>query len=867
MKKIRSDNPPRIAEKFISLFAHYQNRPYILGDLDEDFSGKCREKGRFFASLWYWSNCFLILPGLLKFNLLWRFFMLRNYIITAFRSIMRHKGISLINILGLGIAFACSLLIIIYINFETGYDNYHRNVDRIYRVGIDIDTPDFKRTFSRISFPLGPYLKENFPQVEASGRLWQRSNVLVQYEGKSFYEDRFYYADKDIFSIFSFSFIYGNTTEVFRDPGTVVITESISGKYFGGEDPTGKVISVNGNDFIVSAVVNNAPENTHFKYNFIVSLNEPALPKWIHTNWKTTMASTYVVLKEGTNREAFISGIMNKVLEGVVDSGDTNNYFLQPIRDIHLHSNLSGELESPGDPLYLYIFAIIAGLILIIANINFINISTARSANRAKEVGVRKVIGANRKQLVSQFLGESFIITIIALIVAWSIVFLSRDYFGELLGIRFTSGDFININVALSLAVIVFLSGFAAGSYPAIFLSSFKPISVLKGKLRSGAKGSSLRRIMVICQFSISIILVASTLVVFRQVSYMKNEKLGFSKEQKLVIPVRRGADISDNYEMVKKEFTGFAGIYSASVSSGVPGRTTQGANIKLLNVEDDKSQWMHYMFVDNDFISAFELELIAGSSELKAPLDESKTTFILNETTVKLFRWHSPEEALTKNLWSGYGGRHGPVVGVVKDFHFRGLQQQIGPVILNNYPEMFRYITLTVDTANLKEILLFVGETWQKLFPGIPLEYYFLDDMFDNLYRSEEKTGTLIGTFTLLGLIIACLGLFSLASFIADQRNKEIAIRKVHGASFADIAFLQYKDILKWILISNLIAWPVSYYAAENWLENYANRIGIDVWLFAVSGLATLVIALLTISYHTVKVASSNPVNSLRYE
>jgi putative ABC transport system permease protein len=787
--------------------------------------------------------------------------MFKNYFKIAFRNIRKYKGYSFINIASLAIGIACCMLIIFYVGFELSYDNYHKGADRIYRIGLDRNLPWEKNTCAMVGYPLAAHLKKNLPQVEYAGRI-QRRNVLIKKEDKVFYENDFFYVDKDIFNIFTIPFIKGNAEQALINPETIVISQSMANKYFGEEDPLGRMLTVDANDFQITGIVKDPPSNTHFKYSFITSLNDSSLPERIRNSWTASMIYTYLKLAPNTDTRDF-ARMMNKALESHIDS-ETLSFFLQPVKDIHLHSHLLAELEPPGNPFYLYIFSTIAVLILMIASINFINLSTARSANRAKEIGIRKVVGAFRNQLINQFIGESVFTTILSVVAAFVIVDLSLPFFNRLVDIQFTVSDFFKLEFFISLICIILFSGIIAGSYPAVFLSAFKPALVLKGKLRLGTKRSALRKIMVIGQFTVSIILVISTITSYRQLRFMKNEKLGFSKEQKLIIPVQRGADISKNYGIVKSEFLKHSWITGAAVSGGIPGRIRTSETYRLFNEAEDKGQQMKTLFIDKDFIPEYGIEIAVGRSIFKETDSLRETEFLINETAVRALGLHSPQDAVGKRLVGWEGGK---IVGVVKDFHFEGLQQEIEPLVITNFSWMFSFITLTVSPEEISRTLSFVRNKWKELFPGIPYEYYFLDEDFNRLYRSEERTGTLIGVFTLIGVLVACFGLFGLASFMVEQRTKEIAIRKVHGARVSDTVSLLIKDFIKWILISNIIAWPVAYFVVNRWLQNFFYRLNLGVGIFIFTGLIVLAIALLTISYQVIKTTTTNPVDYLRYE
>jgi putative ABC transport system permease protein len=794
--------------------------------------------------------------------------MFKNYLKIALRNMRRHKVYSFINISGLAVSIACCLMILMYIRFEMSYDNYHKDADRLYRLGIDIDTPAFKRTFAPISYFEAAYLKENFPQVEAVARFRRLDNVLVRKQEAVFYEDSFIRADNDIFDVLTFPFIQGDPEKALIRPGTLVISESVGHKYFGNENPMGQTIQVSGDEFIITGVIADPPKNTHLRFRFIASMVESEVPEWAKSHWHLNVFYTYIKFHPDID----VQELLPKIEDGAntqkdIKEGDKYTYFLQPLKDIHLYSHVSGELEPPGNPAYLLIFGVIAGFILIIASINFINLSTARAAARTKEVGMRKIVGAFRKQLIIQFLGESLLTTLLAVVLACLLVIVFRPFYSGLTGIPYSLNDLMQFDLLLALMGIVLFSGLIAGSYPAFFLSALRPIDILKGRQGGRSKGNSLRRAMVVGQFTVSFILIAATIVVTQQVQYMKNKNLGFEKEQKVVIPVRQGASISDNYETVKAEFLKYAGITGATVSSGVPGRLAHGAHVHLVNEADDMAQWMHYLFVDTNFFREYGIMLAAGRSFQKELVTDQGSAFLINETAVGNFGCGKSTDALGKTIFSGYGGAQGEIIGVVKDFHFSGLQQEIGPLIIAVRPDYYNYITVTLTTENIGRTLAFVKNTWEDLFPGIPFDYFFLDTYFDRFYREEEKVATLVKMFGILAVSIACLGILGLTAHTTQRRTKEIGIRKVIGASAASITGLLTGEFVKWIVIANIIALPAAYYILNKWLAGFAFRTGFSVWFLLIPSAFTLGLAALTVSYHTIRAATANPVDSLRYE
>jgi putative ABC transport system permease protein len=866
--KNRKKSPPRLAKWIISRLSQYEKEHALADAIEADYFDIRARHGAILSWIWYWLCTVQTLFQYLRLSLLWSMVMFKNYLKIALRNMRKHKVYSFINISGLAVSIACCLMIIMHIRFEKSYDNYHRDADRVYRLGIDIDTPAFKRTFAPVSFFEAPYLKENFPQVEAVARFRRLNNVLVRKGETVFYEDNFIRADNDIFDVLTFSFIQGDHRTALNRPGTLVISESVGHKYFGDENPMGATIQVSGEDFVITGVIADPPKNTHLKCGFIASMVESEVPEWARSHWHLNVFYTYIKFRPGID----VQELLPKIEAGAnaqkdVKEGDKYTYFLQPLKRIHLYSHVSEELEPPGNPTYLLIFGVIAGLILIIASINFINLSTARAAARTKEIGMRKIVGAVRKQLIVQFLGESLLTTLLAVFLACFVVIVFLPLYSGLTGISYSFKDLMRFDVLAGLVGIFLFSGVIAGSYPALFLSALRPIAILKGKEGGRSKGNSLRLVMVVGQFVVSFILIAATFVVTQQVRYMKNKSLGFEKEQKVVIPVRQGASISDNYDTVKTEFLKYSGITGAAVSSGVPGRLAHGAHVHLVNEAEAMAQWMYYLFVDTDFLQEYGITLVAGRTFQKELVTDQGSTFMINETAVRKFGWSELKEALGKTIFSGYGGAQGEIIGVVKDFHFFGLQQEIGPLIISVRPDYYNYITLTLSTENIGQTLASAKNTWESLFPGIPFDYFFLDATFDRFYRQEERVATLVRLFGILAICIACLGILGLTAHTTQSRTKEIGIRKVIGASTTRIAGLLTGQFVKWIVFANLLALPAAYYILNKWLSGFAYRMGFSVWFLLIPSVFILGLAALTVSYHTIKAATANPVDSLRYE
>lgn len=798
--------------------------------------------------------------------------MIRNYLKTALRHTARNKAYSLINIAGLAIGMACCILIAQYVAYELSYDNYHLEGDRIFRVAQDGQSQQERRIGAVTSAPMAPALKEDYPQIEYAARMMRVGNLLVKRDEKVFYEERCWFAETDLPRILTISFLEGDSQTALERPMTVVISQRLARKYFGDESPIGQILDIQGFDCEVTGVLANCPQNTHFKYDLLLSFSTlEATGPGLLSNWFLSNFYTYVKLAPNTDLAAFSEQLKvfaeRHVGEELKASGETLILFLQPVRSIHLYSHLIGETEPSGSPLYLYIFCTVGFFILLLACINFTNLTTARFTGRAKEVGLRKAVGAGRFRLAVQFLSESVLLSAAALVVALVLVELASPLFNQLTGIGFHIGSLIEPAWLLALIGLAIVVGIASGSYPAFFLSAFHPADILRGTSTSGRGGTTLRKVLVVGQFSISIILVIGTLLAYQQINFMKNKDLGFDKEQKLVIPLGRAARAVEGFESIKTEFSRHTGVVGATASAQLPGQHLSCWTTKLATESDEKLRAMNYMYVDYNFIPQYGIDVLAGSAFGEQNDDELQGGYIINQTAVEQFGFSSPQEAVGKRMVGCYDEKEMEIMGVVADFHYRGLQSIVEPLVMLYRPRMFRNVTLTVRTEDAEQTVAFVKEKWQELFPEYPFDYFFLDASFDRQYRTEEKVSKIFAVFTFLGLFIACLGLLALASYAAERRTKEIGIRKVLGASVGSIVGLLSREFLLLVAIANLIAWPVAYYAMSRWLEEFAYRINIGLGTFLLAALFALIITLITVSSQAIKAALTNPVDTLRYE
>ena len=827
--------------------------------------------------------------------------MLKNYLLVAFRNLWKHKVYSLINILGLAVGFCCCLLITFFIAYELNYDHYHSNSDRIYRVTRDFLNQDGEVDLhlGHVAPPIGPLLKDEFPEVEEALRM-TGTTELFRIDDKIFTEEDGYFAEENLFKVFDFEVIKGNANEMLKRPFSIALSEDLAKKYFADQDAIGKVIqwTIRGQQYSlkVTGVFKELPEQSHFHPHYLLSfktLENPAIyqngpdpsnhgKEGLKRNWGNNSFLTYVLLPkehDAAALEAKFPAFMEKTFGAFARShgwvkaednlkvDDFTHLYLQKLTDIHLHSQLDTEAETNGNILYIYIFALIGVFILAIGSINFINLSTARSANRAKEVGIRKVVGAYRYSLVRQFLSESVLVTSISMLVALGLVEIFRPWLSEFLGRSLTVSYFTYWYIPIVLLGIVVTVGLLAGFYPAIYLSSFKPVTVLKGKISSGAKRSRLRTVLVVTQFTISIILMISTIIIYQQLSFMKNKDLGFDKDHIINLPLP--AVVSQKFESFRHELKKNPAIKEVSRSSRIPsGRLLDSfgtAEVELKDSIIESKVILKVVGVDHYFLDTYGVELAAGRNFSKKFGTDDSTAFVINETARKLIGWESADEAVNKRF--NYADRKGKLVGIIKDFNFESMHEEMKPLVFAIENRFFRNLSVKLQGSNIREGLAHVEGIWSDFAPDSPFEYEFLDENFARLYEAEEREGALFFTFAGLAIFIACLGLFGLASFIAEQRSKEIGIRKVLGASIGSILTLMSSGFVKLVLLANVIAIPFAVYAMNLWLQDFAYRVSMNVFIFLITGGIALLIALLTISIQVLKVARVNPVNVLRNE
>jgi putative ABC transport system permease protein len=794
--------------------------------------------------------------------------MFKNYFKIALRNLWKHKVFSFINIMGLTVGITACFLIFLYVSFELSYDSFHSKADRIYRIVCDIKTPTEVINSDRPAWAVPPNAKDEFPEVESFVRIADGDNVLMRKGDIKFNQENVMWADSSFFKVFDFKLLKGNPQTALKEPLSIVFSETAAKKYFGNTNPIGQTLLITGDAYPakVTGIMKDIPENSVIKGDVVLSMSTitQKFNQRLDSQWSNYGALAYLLLKPGTDAKAlekkFPSFLQRRNGTEMKQIQMYVTLFLEPLKDVYLRSTRNGSKN--GNINNVYIFSVIAIFILLIACINFINLTTARSAERAKEVGIKKVVGAEKIHLMRQFIGESLMVSLIALLLAVGLSSLLLPLFNQLAGKTVSIGIFSNMYYLLILFLAAIGIGLVASVYPALVLSSFKPVVVLKGRFATGTRGIILRKGLVIAQFTISIALIIGTIIVYNQMNYMRSQDLGFNKNQMMIIDT--------NGDPAKKTFqqaiTGLPGVKSTAMSSSVPGGGNPGAYSEIENIKGDlQIANLDLYFVDFDYINNYKIKMVAGRGFSRDFATDTTQAMVLNEAAVKMFGYTSPQQAIGKRFkqW----GREGKIIGVMKDFHFRSLQEPIKPLSMRIEPDGCNLVSINVSTANLTATTGAIENKWKTLIPNRPFSYYFLDEFFDRQYRSEDRFGKLFLNFAVLAIFISCLGLLGLAWYSTMQRTKEIGIRKVMGASVSNIISLLSKDFLKLVFISFFIAAPVAWYFMHQWLEDFAYRTNINWWIFVIAGVAAMLIALFTVSFQAVRAAISNPVKSLRTE
>jgi len=814
--------------------------------------------------------------------------MIKNYFKIAFRNLWKNKGYSAINIFGLAVGLATCLLIILYITDELGYDRFYKNSGRIYRINSDIQFGGGKLHMTQTSDMMGQLLKKDYPQVEEYTRIYTNDgNKLIKKGNEFITEKNVCSVDSTFFSVFTLPAIEGDIKTALNEINTVVVTESTAIKYFGGStNIVGKTVEVKNGETVkpykITAVIRDIPHNSHFKFDFLFSM------KNVDYEWGQFTSHnfhTYLLLKPGTDYKTFANnfdGYINKYvlpsvqqfikvssMEEFKKSGNSLEYSLIPLTKIHLYSDYTFEMSPSGNIQYVYIFAAVALFILVLACINFMNLSTARSVNRAKEVGIRKVLGTERKTLITQFLVESTITAWISLFIAVIIAYFVLPVFNDVAAKSMSINNLLGIKILSFIILLPFVVGLLAGSYPAFFLSDFKPIVVLKGNVSTGFKKSNLRNVLVVFQFATSIMLIIATIIVYNQLHYIQSTKLGYNKDQVLVID---GAyALNNNVQVFKNDVLAMKGVSSGTLSAFIPVTNSSRSDNTYSKeaVMDVKSGIdMQTWTIDYEYVKTMGMEIVKGRNFSK-DFGRDSSAILITETTAKMLGYNDPVGKMLyvpSNITGDKSMIPLQIIGLIKDFHFESLRQNIGPLCMR-LGNSTGLASFRINTTNAEDLIKQISDRWKTLAPGLPFSYRFLSDSFDEMYRSEQRAGRIAIVFAILAVLIACLGLFGLVTFMAEQRTKEIGVRKVLGASVSNVVALLSKDFLLLVLIACVFAFPVAWWAMNKWLQDFSYRINITWWVFAIAGFAAFMIALITVSFQAFKAAIANPVKSLRTE
>ncbi|MEQ8905873.1 FtsX-like permease family protein [Ekhidna sp.] len=814
--------------------------------------------------------------------------MFKSYLISAFRNLFKHKSFSVINILGLTGGLTACLLIYTYVADELNYDNFHAKKDRIYRVRYDI--ADFN--LARIPPIMGEHIATYFPEVESTSRLFSRSvSVQVPKDDGSvqrFEEGNVNFADATILSIFDFELVQGSLEGALTQPFTVIINDEIATKYFGDENPVGKSIIMEGeNTFKVIAVTKDFPSNSHVHFDMILPYDnmydlepvglEENVRQNFKMNWMVSHSPTYVLLKEGASPKSVDSAFPEFIAEKIPENMQKNQSFsLQPLHNIHLNDEIQAQAEASGSRSFLFIFIAVGALTLLIACINFINLSTARSLQRAKEIGMRKVLGAWKSNLITQFLGESFLTAAIAAFLALIATYALLPQLNELTGKELETSVLFTSRTLIGLIVLFLLTGFLAGMYPAFYVTKIAPISSLKGEVSTNAKGGlAFRKGLIIVQFTISMILISCTLIVFDQLDMMRNRPLGFQRDHIITIPIQSqnfnnvfgGVNESLRQKMNAFEdaIAGIPGVLASTVSAQAPGFGMVNRNVIPEGFTAQDNIIAPVYAVDYDFIDTYEIAMVAGRDFSKGFGTDHLNAFLVNEYALQEYNFGTPEEALGKGI--NIEGKEGKIIGVVQDFNFLALTEPMRPLIMEISVAQFAVFSIKIENLNVPETLAKLESEWNTFFPDETFNSTFLDESLDQGYNQQEQLGTTVGYFSFLAILISCLGSYGLIMFIASQKMKEVGIRKVLGASVTNIVLLLSKRFALLAVVSMIISIPVSIWLANDWLSEFSYRIDISPMSFIIASLLTLLMVIITISFQAFKTAFSNPVNSLRSE
>ena len=783
--------------------------------------------------------------------------MFKNYIKVAVRNLKKYKGYSFINVLGLSIGMACTILILLWVQDELSFDRFFTNSGRLYRVVDSEKYSNGEESLFSVNPPaLAPSLVNQYPDIENAARLRIVKSSVIHYAEKRFHEDNLTFVDPSFLKMFKLFFISGISNNALSDVSSIVLTQKMAEKYFGNEDPIGKTIRVDNRfDFIVTGVIEDLPSNSHMQIDFLLPFNSIKNFGFTLEGWNSFAHTTYVLLAKGADYQTVSKKIKNTIIQN--GSNEKITITLQPITDIHLYSNNMIGIGGTGDITQVYIFSVIALLILLLACINFMNLSTARAGNRSKEIGMRKVVGARRKEIIFQFFFESIVFAVISLIFSIIWIFSLLPEFNSLSGKELTFKILNDSGMLLLIFGVAIFTGILSGVYPALILSAFKPVRVLKGSFRLGSGNKKFRKVLVTFQFVLTIVLITGTVAVNRQLHFVQNKSLGFNKDQLLCIKLP--GELNKKFDFIKERLQENEGVMSVAGISYPPSGILSSTDVNDWEGRKSDSPFLIYnLSATYNFVKTMQLKVDQGRFYSREFKTDTALGCVVNEVAVRAMDMKSPVGKKVLGL---------RIIGVIKDFNFTSLHSKIAPLRIFFDPSGIKQLLIRIQPHNMGYTVSSLEKTWNKIAPDFPFEYNFLDEQIDKLYSADQRAGNVINIFSFLALFIACLGMFGLASFTAEQRVKEVGIRKVLGAKLSGIILLLSKEFAKYVLLANLFAWPVAYFVIDHWLQNFAYRIDISWWIFVFSCAIALLIALATVSFQAVKAATANPVESLRYE
>lgn len=862
-------HPPRLARWLLSRVSARDADNDALGDFHEEYARRHRQTGRAAASRWYWQETLSAIGPYTWHHGMRTWEMTRNAFKTAIRNFSRHRSFALINLAGLGLGLACALMILYYVDHELGFDSYHPDADRIYRVALAVETASGTQGYAINSPPLGPTLQTQFPQVEAAARvfLWFNDRVVKQGD-RLFEETGFVYADNSLFQILSMPFVEGDPATALAAPQSLVIPRRLAVKYFGAAPALGQTLNLDGVDYHVTGVVRDAADNTHLPVDLFLSLKDIENLGWMQ-DWTWPGMWTYVKLQPHSDAAVFARAIETLADAHVAGdervAGKRYRNVLQPLRSLYLDSKMEYEFLS-GSRFNLILFAAIGLFILVVACVNFINLTTARAATRTREIGLRKVAGATRAAIARQFMGEAGVLTLAALVLAVLILFSAPPLFHELTGYALNLSRFLSAVMLGWVALMTVAVGLLAGLYPALSLSRLTPLAVFR-QASPGSTRSVLRRLLVILQFGVAIVLMVSALGVHRQLNHVRKQGLGFDKRGKLVLAVRGRRPLEANYPLIKAAFAGLEGVESVSATAQVPGTGAGSLQTRLLGQEEAHARMMSYYFFDADFQRQLGIRLVAGRGFDESRSTDKEASCLINETAVKALGFTSADQVLGWRLQSGLDGEEKEIIGVTADFHYRDLRNAIEPLVMEFNPSMFGTLVLSVKPGGEKQTLALIEAEWRRRFPDKPFQFRHLVDIVDGAYGDEGRQGRLLAAFALIGTAIACLGVLGLSAFLAQRRRKEMAIRKVLGGSTASLLGLLSREFSLWVVVSNGLAWPVAWLVLNRWLQTFYYRAPMAWDAFLLAGGVALALVWIIALTQSLRSARINPALDLKAE